>query len=314
MARRCLACRRCCSPAIPRAIPDGSSSRAIRACWSGRYRSPRGDPGAAARSRASLRRRSEGGGCDAPTPVRSCGRRQAHGRRRASGVSRVSAPSCATARATPSNRTGEDRRRNTNAANAMNRTNGGGMHGRISEQDHHLRDGDIRGSAARGAALPCAGARAARARRAPATSSSAARSTPRSKAAPMVGHMYVEYMIPQRRAPSLSDRDGPWRQPDRHQLHRHARRPRGLGAVFRAPRLRRLRGRSGGARPRRATGRRRCTGRCSRRASPSPSSASSRRSVISNGRRRICTRSGRAPASRAIPPSTSSTPRSFPRS
>ena len=51
--------------------------------------------------------------------------------------------------------------------------------------------------------------------------------------------------------PSLSDRDGARRQPDRHQLHRHARRARGLGAVFRAPRLRRLRGRPGGARPRR---------------------------------------------------------------
>ena len=38
------------------------------------------------------------------------------------------------------------------------------------------------------------------------------------------------------------------------------------------------------------------------------------RALSSNGRRRICTRNGRAPASRAIPPSTSSTPRSFPRS
>ena len=36
---------------------------------------------------------------------------------------------------------------------------------------------------------------------------------------------------------ALSDRDGARRQPDRHQFHRHARRPRRLGAVFRAPRL-----------------------------------------------------------------------------
>ena len=53
-------------------------------------------------------------------------------------------------------------------------------------------------------------------------------------------------------ASSLSDRDGARRQPDRHQLHRHARRPRGLGAIFRAPRLRGLRGRPGGARTLRA--------------------------------------------------------------
>ena len=53
-------------------------------------------------------------------------------------------------------------------------------------------------------------------------------------------------------ASSLSDRDGAWRQPDRHQLHRHARRPRRLGAVFRAPRLRGLHRRSGRTRPLRA--------------------------------------------------------------
>ncbi len=57
---------------------------------------------------------------------------------------------------------------------------------------------------------------------------------------------------PEDALPPLPDRDDPRRQPDRHQLHRHAGRPRRLGAVFRAPRPRRLRGRPGGARPRRA--------------------------------------------------------------
>ena len=124
------------------------------------------------------------------------------------------------------------------------------MHGRISQQDHHLRDGDIRGRAARGAARPCAGARAARAgerqlllrRR---EDRHLGRRQPH-------GRAYVCRVHDSGAAPSsISDRDGAWRQPDRHQLHRHARWPRGLGAVFRAPRLRRLRGRSGGARPRR---------------------------------------------------------------
>ena len=49
--------------------------------------------------------------------------------------------------------------------------------------------------------------------------------------------------------PSPPHRDDPRRQPDRHEFHRHAGRPRGLGAVFRPPRPRRLCGRSGGARP-----------------------------------------------------------------
>ena len=130
----------------------------------------------------------------------------------------------------------------------------------------------------------------------------------------MVGQMYVEYMIPAAAPSSLSDRDGAWRQPDRHQLHRHARRPRRLGAIFRAPRLRRLRGRPGRARPRRvlvAAG-----VRAGAALAPQLHRAALRRAgaLSSNGRRRICTRSGRAPASRAIPTSTSSTPRSFPRS
>ena len=79
---------------------------------------------------------------------------------------------------------------------------------------------------------------------------------------PMVGHMYVEYMIPAARSASLSDRDGARRQPDRHQFHRHARRPRGLGAVFRAPRLRGLRGRPGRRAAAPPIGRRSPTGRC----------------------------------------------------
>ena len=47
---------------------------------------------------------------------------------------------------------------------------------------------------------------------------------------------------------ALSDRDGARRQPDRHQFHRHPRRPRRLGAVFRTPRLRGLHRRPGRAR------------------------------------------------------------------
>ena len=57
---------------------------------------------------------------------------------------------------------------------------------------------------------------------------------------------------PEDAAASLSGRHDPRRQPDRHQLHRHAGRPRRLGAIFPAPRLCGLCGRSGGARPRRA--------------------------------------------------------------
>src|SRR5579871_6887759 len=48
---------------------------------------------------------------------------------------------------------------------------------------------------------------------------------------------------------SLSDRDGAWRHAVGHDLYRHARRPRRLGAIFRAPRLRGLCGRPTGPRP-----------------------------------------------------------------
>ena len=91
----------------------------------------------------------------------------------------------------------------------------------------------------------------------------------------------------------LPDRDDPRRQPDRHQLHRHAGRPRRLGAIFRAARPRRLCGRSGGARPLGAflaiagQGRGRAT-------SSAPSSASPRRRDPICGRRRSCTPNGRA--------------------
>ncbi len=51
---------------------------------------------------------------------------------------------------------------------------------------------------------------------------------------------------------ALPDRDDPRQLADRHQLHRHAGRPRRLGAIFPAARLRGLRGRPGGARPLRA--------------------------------------------------------------
>ena len=66
---------------------------------------------------------------------------------------------------------------------------------------------------------------------------------------PVTGQMYVEFFIPKTLSHPLPDRDDPRRQPDRHQLHRHAGRPRRLGAVFRPPRPRRLCGRPGGARP-----------------------------------------------------------------
>ena len=111
----------------------------------------------------------------------------------------------------------------------------------------------------------------------------------------------------------VSGGDDPRRQPDRHQLHRHAGRARGLGAVLPAPRLRGLRGRPGGARARRAVvaGERAGVGVPIWRGS---SSASSRRSASTCGRRRICTPSGRATASRATRASTSSMRASSPRS
>ena len=46
----------------------------------------------------------------------------------------------------------------------------------------------------------------------------------------------------------LSDRDGAWRHHVGREFHRHARRARGLGAIFRAARLCGLCGRSAGAR------------------------------------------------------------------
>ncbi len=111
----------------------------------------------------------------------------------------------------------------------------------------------------------------------------------------------------------LPRRDDPRRQPDRHELHRHAGRPRRLGAVFRAPRPRRLCGRSGGARP---LGAFLAVAGHGRRRQPrsAPSSASSRPSASTCGRRPSCTRNGPAPASPATRRSTRSTPRSFPRS
>ena len=130
---------------------------------------------------------------------------------------------------------------------------------------------------------------------------------------PMVGHMYVEYMIPARRShpyPIVMVHGGSQTgtnftgTPDGREGWAQYFVRRGY-AVYVVDQV---------ARGRAAYWSRRCTGRCSRRASISSSSASSRRSATSNGRRRICTRNGRAPASRAIPPSTSSTPRNFPRS
>ena len=56
----------------------------------------------------------------------------------------------------------------------------------------------------------------------------------------MVGQMYAEYLDSARAALPLSGGDDPRQLADRHQFHRHAGRPRGLGAVFPAPRLRRM--------------------------------------------------------------------------
>ena len=87
---------------------------------------------------------------------------------------------------------------------------------------------------------------------------------------------------------SLSDHHGARRHALGHELDRHARRPRRLGAVFRAPRLRGLRRRP--ARPR--TFRPMCRRSTARRGSPTPkarSSAICSRRSTSCGRRRSCT-------------------------
>jgi len=159
----------------------------------------------------------------------------------------------------------------------------------------------IHGRAARGAARPCAGARAARACERQLLSSSEGRSTPRSKAAPWsayVCRVHDSGAAP----PSLSDRDGAWRQPDRQPTS--PARPTAARAgrsISCAAATRSMWSDQVARGPRRVLVAAGVRARCSPRASPSPSSASSRRSVIGNGRRRICTRSGRAPASRGDP-------------
>ena len=108
----------------------------------------------------------------------------------------------------------------------------------------------------------------------------------------------------------LPDRDDPRRQPDRHELHRHAGRPRRLGAVFRAARPCGLCGRSGGARPLGAflavAGQGR--GRQSRAHRAALHRAGEFQHVAAGA---SCTRNGRAAARPAIRSSTSSTPRNF---
>ena len=80
-------------------------------------------------------------------------------------------------------------------------------------------------------------------------SSTSAASPPSSMASTyMAGQMYVDVRIPAKQTHPYPDHHGARRHPFRHQLYWHARRPRRLGAVFRAPRLRGLCRRS--ARPR----------------------------------------------------------------
>ena len=130
---------------------------------------------------------------------------------------------------------------------------------------------------------------------------------------PVVGQMYVEYMIPAKRShpyPIVMVHGGSQTgtnftgTPDGREgwAQYFVRRGYAVYVVDQVARGRAallVAGPRPGARP---------------RASISSSSASWRPSASSNGRRRICTRNGRAPASRAIPRSISSTPRNFLRS
>ena len=127
---------------------------------------------------------------------------------------------------------------------------------------------------------------------------------------PMVGHIYVEYMIPARRShpyPIVMVHGGSQTGTD------FTGTPDGrFGAVFRAPGLCRLRGRPGGARTRGAG--RRSTGRCSPRASISSSSASSRPSADKQWPQAHLHTQWPGAGKRAIPCSISSTPRNVHRS
>ena len=103
----------------------------------------------------------------------------------------------------------------------------------------------------------------------------------------------VRRISSRRRDASLPDRDDPWRQPDRHELHRHAGRPRRLGAIFPAPRLRGLCGGPGGARPLGALARSR-RARCADANLKRDQQRFAAPERFNCGRRRSCTRNGRA--------------------
>ena len=129
----------------------------------------------------------------------------------------------------------------------------------------------------------------------------------------MVGHMYVEYMIPARRAhpyPIVMVHGGSQTgtnftgTPDGREGWAQYFVRRGY-AVYVVDQV--ARGRAAHWSQ---------VARAGAAVAPDSHRAALRRAgaLSSNGRRRICTRNGRAPASRAIPSSISSTPRSFPRS
>ena len=71
----------------------------------------------------------------------------------------------------------------------------------------------------------------------------------------MSGQLYAEFQIPSQADAPVADRDDPRRSAVGHQLHRHARWPRRLGAILPAAGLCDLRGRSAGTRARSLSGR-----------------------------------------------------------
>ena len=126
----------------------------------------------------------------------------------------------------------------------------------------------------------------------------------------MAGQIYAEFQIPEEPDAPLSHRDGAWRDPDRHQFHRHAGRAHGLGGIFPAPGLCGLRHRPAGARARGLRcGQRRAAGLPrSRRHRAALHRARAFQSLAAGA----FARNGRERASRAIRCSTSSTPRKCP--
>ena len=189
------------------------------------------------------------------------------------------------------------------------------MHG-MTEKKHGLRAALRSMLGALLASSPGARGRRRRAARwcspRPAICSSAARSTPSVPGSPMTGQMYVEYFIPKTLThpyPIVMIHGGSQTgtnftgTPDGRE---------GWAQYFVRRGHAGLCGRSGGARPLGAFLAVAGQGG-GRQTSSAPSSASSRRSASTCGRRPSCTRNGPAAASPATRRSTRSTPRSFPR-